>query len=48
MCLRLLRILDYDSDHKVEGRSILSNNSSMKILYITDDVRWRVLKVITI
>ena len=31
-CLRLLRILDYDSDHKVEGRSILSNNSSMKIL----------------
>ena len=25
-CLRLLRILDYDSDHKVEGRSILSNN----------------------
>ena len=34
-CLRLLRILDYDSDHKVEGRSILSNNSSMKILYIS-------------
>jgi|TARA_B100000282_G_C31689327_1_gene470708 hypothetical protein len=34
-CLRLLRILDYDSDHKVEGRSILSNNSSMKILYVS-------------
>ena len=34
-CLRLLRILDYDSDHKVEGRSILSNNSSMNILYIS-------------
>ena len=34
-CLRLLRILDYDSDHKVEGRSILTNNSSMKILYIS-------------
>jgi len=34
-CLRLLRILDYDSDYKVEGRSILSNNSSMKISYIS-------------
>jgi|TARA_Y100001938_G_C8007452_1_gene388129 hypothetical protein len=34
-CLRLLRILDYESNHKVEGRSILSNNSSMKILYIS-------------
>ena len=33
-CLRLLRILDYDSDYKVEGRKILSNTSSMKILYI--------------
>ena len=33
-CLRLLRILDYDSNHKVEGRKIVSNNSSMKILYI--------------
>jgi len=33
-CLRLLRILDYDSNHKVEGRKILSNASSMKILYI--------------
>ena len=33
-CLRLLRILDYDSNYKVEGRKILSNTSSMKILYI--------------
>jgi hypothetical protein len=33
-CLRLLRILDYDSNHKVEGRKILTNNSSMKILYV--------------
>ena len=28
-CLRLLRILDYDSNYKVEGRKILSNTSSM-------------------
>ena len=33
-CLRLLRILDYESNYKVEGRKILSNTSSMKILYI--------------
>ena len=33
-CLRLLRILDYDSNNKVEGRKILTNNSSMKILYV--------------
>ena len=33
-CLRLLRILDYDSNYKVEGRKILSNASTMKILYI--------------
>jgi len=33
-CLRLLRILDYDSNYKVEGRKILSNSSSMKILYV--------------
>ena len=33
-CLRLLKILDYDSNYKVEGRKILSNSSSMKILYI--------------
>ena len=29
-----MRILDYDSNYKVEGRKILSNTSSMKILYI--------------
>jgi len=34
-CLRLLRVLDYDSNYKVEGRKILSNASSMKILYIS-------------
>ena len=33
-CLRLLRILDYDSNYKVEGRKILTNTSSMKILYV--------------
>ena len=33
-CLRLLRILDYDSNYKVEGRKILSNTSGMKILYV--------------
>ena len=34
-CLRLLRILDFDSNYQVEGKAILSNNSSMKILYIS-------------
>ena len=34
-CLRLLRILDYDSNYKVEGRKILSNTSTMKILYVS-------------
>ena len=34
-CLRLLRILDYDSNYKVEGRKVLSNTSTMKILYIS-------------
>ena len=34
-CLRLLKILDYDSNYKVEGRKILSNTSTMKILYIS-------------
>ena len=31
-CLRVLSILDFDSDHKIEGRKILTDNSSMKIL----------------
>lgn len=33
-CLRLLTILDYDADYKVEGRKILTDISSCKILYI--------------
>ena len=33
-CLRLLVILDYDSNYKVEGRKVLWNTSSMKILYV--------------
>jgi len=34
-CLRLLYIIDYDSDYKVEGRKILSNTDTMKILYVS-------------
>jgi len=34
-CLRLLRILDFDSDYVVEGRKILSNSATMKILYVS-------------
>ncbi len=34
-CLRLLRILDYDSNYKVEGRKILSNTETMKVLYVS-------------
>jgi len=33
-CLRVLRIEDYDSDYKIEGRKIVSNISSVKVLYI--------------
>ena len=33
-CLRLLKILDYDSNYKVEGRIVLSNTETMKILYV--------------
>lgn len=33
-CLRVLTILDQDSDYKIEGRKILTDNSSMKILYV--------------
>jgi len=33
-CLRVLTILDYDADYKIEGRKILTDNSTMKILYI--------------
>ena len=34
-CLRVLTILDFDSDYKIEGRKILTDNSSMKILYVS-------------
>ena len=34
-CLRILTILDYDADYKIEGRKILTDNSTMKILYIS-------------
>ena len=34
-CLRLLYIIDYDSNYKVEGRKILSNTETMKILYVS-------------
>ena len=34
-CLRLIKILDYESDYVVEGRKILSYSSTMKILYIS-------------
>ena len=34
-CMRLHRILDYDSNYKVEGRKILSNTETMKILYVS-------------
>jgi hypothetical protein len=34
-CLRLLSILNYDYDFKVEGRTIVSNSDSMNILYVS-------------
>jgi len=34
-CLRLIRLFDYESDYVVEGRKILSNSTTMKILYIS-------------
>ncbi len=33
--LRLVRILDYDTNYKVEGRKVLSNRETMKILYVS-------------
>jgi len=33
-CLRLLRLEDPDTVHKVEGRKILTNESTCKILYV--------------
>ena len=38
-CLRLLNLDAYNSDHKVEGRKVLCNESALKIIYcsqITD------------
>lgn len=34
-CLRLLGLNAYNSDHKVEGRKVLCNESSIKIVYIS-------------
>ena len=33
-CLRVITILNYDYDYKIEGRKIVSNISSVKVLYI--------------
>ena len=33
-CLRVLRVEDLDTDYKVEGRTIASDNSTMKIKYV--------------
>jgi hypothetical protein len=33
-CLRLLTVLNYDYDYKVEGRKIVTNAGSMSILYV--------------
>ena len=33
-CLRLLIVLNYDYDYKVEGRKILTNANDMSILYV--------------
>ena len=37
-CLRLLGLNAYNSDHKVEGRKVLCNESSIKIVYITNHI----------
>ena len=33
-CLKVLAIKNYDSNYKIEGRKILTNDSSVKIVYI--------------
>jgi len=33
-CLRLLQLENYDHDYKIEGRRILTNDTTCKILYI--------------
>ena len=34
-CLRVLTILNYDYDYKVEGRKILANHGTVKIQYVS-------------
>jgi len=34
-CLRVLKLLEYESDYKVEGRKIVSNDGTVKILYVS-------------
>jgi len=34
-CLRVITILNYDYDYKIEGRKILANNDSVKIQYVS-------------
>ena len=34
-CLRVVTILNYDYDYKVEGRKILANHGTLKIQYIS-------------
>ena len=34
-CLRVLTILNYDYDYKVEGRKILANHDTVKIQYVS-------------
>ena len=34
-CLRLLTILNYDYDYKVEGRKVLANHGTVKIQYVS-------------
>lgn len=34
-CLRVLAIENYDSDYKIEGRKILSNDSEISLIYIS-------------
>jgi len=33
-CLRVVTILNYDYDYKIEGRKILANHSTVKIQYV--------------
>jgi len=33
-CLRVLAIQNYDSNYKIEGRKVLTNDNSLKIVYV--------------